>query len=61
MEEFTAHYNLAKEAGLGVTLHIAETKENPVEDTLKLLSFNPDRLGHATFLDSRPERFCLHQ
>lgn len=24
MEEFATHYNLAKEAGLGVTLHIAE-------------------------------------
>jgi len=51
MGEFQKYFKEAKEAGLGVTLHIAETTQNPPEETLKLLSFMPDRLGHATFLD----------
>ncbi|THH31566.1 hypothetical protein EUX98_g2612 [Antrodiella citrinella] len=71
------HFRLAKEAGLGVTLHIAEartitftpcilcytvsflpqTKENTLDDTLKLLSFAPDRLGHATFLKETEKDF----
>jgi len=35
-------------AGLGITVHVAETKEN--SDNLEILSWRPDRLGHATFL-----------
>ena len=66
---FKKHFQAAKTAGLGVTLHIAEvspktvwddklseslpkTEKNTSEDTLELLSYAPDRLGHATFLDS---------
>lgn len=63
------HFREAKEAGLGITLHIAEvlltlciscltyadnlsqTSNNTPADTLRLLSFGPDRLGHATFLN----------
>ncbi|KAF5381891.1 hypothetical protein D9757_007598 [Collybiopsis confluens] len=41
----------AKTAGLGITLHIAETLRNSPEETLQLLSYGPHRLGHATFLD----------
>ncbi|KAI0638926.1 Metallo-dependent hydrolase [Trametes polyzona] len=52
MDEFAEHFRVAKEAGLGVTLHIAETPECPAPETLKLLSYKPDRLGHATFLDA---------
>ncbi|GJE98018.1 Adenosine deaminase-like protein [Phanerochaete sordida] len=52
MADFEQFFRRAKEAGLGVTLHIAETPDNTHEDTLKLLSFKPDRLGHATFLDA---------
>ncbi|OSD05756.1 Metallo-dependent hydrolase [Trametes coccinea BRFM310] len=51
MNEFEEHFRKAKAAGLGVTLHIAETPECPSPETLQLLSFKPDRLGHATFLD----------
>ncbi|KAI0078533.1 adenosine deaminase-like protein [Panus rudis PR-1116 ss-1] len=59
MEEFEKHFKAAKEAGLGVTLHIAETTQNTVSDTNKLLSFNPDRLGHATFLiDTQVDAIC---
>ncbi|CCL98930.1 uncharacterized protein FIBRA_00937 [Fibroporia radiculosa] len=52
MEEFAVHFRRAKEAGLGITLHIAEIEESPASEILQLLSFQPDRLGHATFLDS---------
>ena len=30
-----------------------KTAQNTVEETYKLLSFNPARLGHATFLDEK--------
>ncbi|PCH33178.1 Metallo-dependent hydrolase [Wolfiporia cocos MD-104 SS10] len=52
MTTFEAHFREAKAAGLGVTLHIAETEDTPVAEIHTLLSFNPDRLGHATFLDT---------
>ncbi|KAI5831740.1 Metallo-dependent hydrolase [Schizophyllum commune Tattone D] len=51
MTIFERHFRAAREAGLGITLHIAETPDNTREDTLQLLSFKPNRLGHATFLD----------
>ncbi|KAL4254947.1 Adenosine/adenine deaminase [Abortiporus biennis] len=57
MDSFAKHFQAAKEAGLGVTLHIAETPDNPVPETLRLLSFKPDRLGHATFLGSEEKNF----
>jgi len=34
--------------GMGLTAHIAETREN--SDSSEILSWRPDRLGHATFL-----------
>ncbi|KAJ7615922.1 Metallo-dependent hydrolase [Roridomyces roridus] len=51
MDTLSEHFAAAKRGGLGVTLHIAETLENPAQETLKLLSYAPDRLGHATFLN----------
>ncbi|KAF7364557.1 Metallo-dependent hydrolase [Mycena venus] len=45
------HFADAKKAGLGITLHIAETPANPADETIQLLSYAPDRLGHATFLN----------
>ncbi|KAH9850626.1 Metallo-dependent hydrolase [Lenzites betulinus] len=50
MDEFAEHFRIAKAAGLGVTLHIAEVPDCPPSETLRLLSYKPDRLGHATFL-----------
>lgn len=50
MQPFTQHLSRAKDAGLGLTVHIAECTENTTEDSLTLLSCRPDRLGHATFL-----------
>ncbi|KAJ7160329.1 Metallo-dependent hydrolase [Mycena filopes] len=44
-------FSQAKQAGLKITLHIAETPDNPTDETLQLLSYLPDRLGHATFLN----------
>ncbi|KAA1468355.1 Metallo-dependent hydrolase [Dentipellis sp. KUC8613] len=52
MAEFKSYFAKAREAGLGVTLHIAETDKNPSEETLELLACRPQRLGHATFLDA---------
>ncbi|KAJ7133384.1 Metallo-dependent hydrolase [Mycena epipterygia] len=51
MDMFSEHFAEAKRAGLGITLHIAETPANSTEETLRLLSYAPDRLGHATFLN----------
>ncbi|KAH9481985.1 Adenosine deaminase-like protein [Psilocybe cubensis] len=51
MEMFSPYFTEAKRFGLGLTLHIAETLQNTEEETLKLLSYDPDRLGHATFLN----------
>lgn len=49
--EIASIVHRAKEAGLSTTVHIAETIQNTNEDTKALLSCQPDRLGHATFLD----------
>ncbi|KAJ7615418.1 Metallo-dependent hydrolase [Roridomyces roridus] len=43
MDTLAEHFATAKRGGL--------TVENSVKETLKLLSYAPDRLGHATFLD----------
>ncbi|KAJ7206323.1 Metallo-dependent hydrolase [Mycena pura] len=51
MDTLAEYYSMAKRVGLGITLHIAETPANPAEETMRLLSYAPDRLGHATFLD----------
>ncbi|KAI1789174.1 Metallo-dependent hydrolase [Ganoderma leucocontextum] len=56
MAEFEQCFRAAKEARLGVTLHIAEVQDCPSADTLQLLSFKPDRLGHATFLDDEAKK-----
>jgi len=59
MSLLRSQFQTAREAGLGITLHIAETEENTSADTLQLLSFKPDRLGHATFLDDEAKQFVL--
>jgi len=59
MEQFALHFKKAKDAGLGITLHIAETAKNSPEDTLTLLSFKPDRLGHATFLNEEAKQIVI--
>ncbi|KDR78425.1 hypothetical protein GALMADRAFT_137505 [Galerina marginata CBS 339.88] len=41
----------AKKAGQRFTLQIAETTQNPTEETLKLLSYDLNRLWHATLLN----------
>ncbi|KIJ60491.1 hypothetical protein HYDPIDRAFT_116981 [Hydnomerulius pinastri MD-312] len=47
---FEGHFKRARHAGLGLTIHIAETVQNTEAESGILLSWNPDRLGHATFL-----------
>ncbi|KAJ7366534.1 Metallo-dependent hydrolase [Mycena albidolilacea] len=59
MNTFARHFADAKRDGLGVTLHIAETTANTSADTLRLLGFQPDRLGHATFLDDTAKTLVL--
>ncbi|KAJ7134306.1 hypothetical protein C8R44DRAFT_662668 [Mycena epipterygia] len=59
MNQFAKYFSDAKFDGLGVTLHIAETAENTSADTLQLLKFQPDRLGHATFLDDDAKALVL--
>ncbi|KAJ7920821.1 hypothetical protein B0H13DRAFT_2249666 [Mycena leptocephala] len=59
MNKFAKHFADAKHDGLGVTLHIAETADNTSADTLRLLQFQPDRLGHATFLDDEARALVL--
>ncbi|KAH7341297.1 hypothetical protein B0J17DRAFT_625837 [Rhizoctonia solani] len=55
----------AREAGLGLTLHIAETTQNSSEDTMRLLELVPEgckgRLGHATFLDTAAQLIVLNR
>ncbi|KAI5992216.1 Metallo-dependent hydrolase [Pisolithus albus] len=47
---FEKHFKRGKDAGLGVTLHIAEAKASTTAESLALLGWHPERLGHATFL-----------
>ncbi|KAL4069107.1 Metallo-dependent hydrolase [Scleroderma citrinum] len=47
---FEKHFRRGKDAGLSVTVHIAETRENTAVESRILLGWHPDRLGHATFL-----------
>ncbi|KAF8311707.1 Metallo-dependent hydrolase [Clavulina sp. PMI_390] len=49
MTTFRPLMERARLSGLGLTVHIAETKEN--SDTGEILSWVPHRLGHATFLN----------
>ncbi|KAF8676871.1 AMP deaminase [Rhizoctonia solani] len=55
----------AREAGLGLTLHIAETAQNSTEETMSLLDLLPagskGRLGHATFLDPATQLIVLNR
>lgn len=44
----TELFTYAKNNGLKTTVHCGEVKND--EEVLKILSFKPDRIGHATFL-----------
>ncbi|KAH9005876.1 adenosine deaminase-like protein [Lactarius hatsudake] len=59
MEDFVELFRTARAEGLGVTLHVAETRENSAAETVKLLSCEPQRLGHATFLDDQAKELVL--
>jgi len=56
---FVGLFRTARREGLGVTLHIAETRENSTAETKELLSCEPERLGHATFLDEEAKDVVL--
>ncbi|KAH9177081.1 adenosine deaminase-like protein [Lactarius sanguifluus] len=59
MEDFVELFRTARAEGLGVTLHVAETRGNSAAETVKLLSCEPQRLGHATFLDDQAKELVL--
>jgi len=59
MTDFVELFRTARAEGLGVTLHIAETKHNSAGETKELLSCEPERLGHATFLDDEAKELAL--
>ncbi|KAI3611389.1 adenosine deaminase-like protein [Moniliophthora roreri] len=61
MTSLSPYITQAKQAGLGVTLHIAETKENPPDEALDLLAYKPNRLGHATFLNEKALEVVLKE
>lgn len=61
MELFKPYFKRAKQHGLGITLHIAETKDNSDHDSSLLMSFEPDRLGHATFLNESSRNMVLQK
>ncbi|KAF3910906.1 hypothetical protein ABW20_dc0108609 [Dactylellina cionopaga] len=51
---FRPAFTKARENGLGITLHFAEIERQPIKDELDvLLSFQPQRLGHAIHTDDR--------
>lgn len=59
MAVFVELFRIARAEGLGVTLHIAETRENSTAEIKTLLSCEPERLGHATFLDEELKEVVL--
>lgn len=59
MGNFVDLFRTARAEGLGVTLHIAETRGNSAAETMTLLSCEPHRLGHATFLDDQAKELVL--
>jgi len=38
-----------------------QTKENPIEESVQLLSFKPNRVGHATFLNDEAKAIVLKE
>ncbi|KDR78453.1 hypothetical protein GALMADRAFT_243837 [Galerina marginata CBS 339.88] len=67
LEVFAPYFAEVKQAGQRLTLHIAETIQSPAvcRRNLNFISYNPDRLGHATFLNDEAiaivlgKRMCI--
>jgi adenosine deaminase len=60
MTVFSKLFRTARTEGLGVTLHIAEKTGNSMaEETRELLSCEPERLGHGTYLDEEAKEVVL--
>ncbi|KAG8953113.1 hypothetical protein FRC04_003060 [Tulasnella sp. 424] len=58
MKEFIPAFEMVHQAGLGLTLHIAEVSYTELPpDTDTLLSTRPTRLGHATFLNDAEQTY----
>jgi adenosine deaminase len=60
-ESYLPALSFARDNGLKLTLHIAETKENTQHDIMTLLSARPSRLGHAAFLHEEARQIVLQE
>ncbi|CEP10833.1 hypothetical protein [Parasitella parasitica] len=59
-EDLRPAFERAKQEGFLVTLHFNEIEEN-VPESHSLLSIQPDRLGHATFLDEESRNLIYEE
>ena len=57
--DFIEVFEKARELGIKTTVHTAEIEDD--EDTLDILNFKPDRLGHCVFLTEDLERVVIEQ
>lgn len=48
-KDFETEFKRARDAGLKITIHCAETKDQ-MEESQCMIDFKPDRLGHCCFL-----------
>ena len=55
--DFIEVFSQAREYGLKITVHTGEIQDD--EDTLDILNFKPDRLGHCNFLSESCEAMIL--
>ena len=58
--DFRYHFDRARSAGLKVSLHFAENRENEAEHSA-ILDFAPDRVGHAVYMSDAICRRLLAQ
>jgi len=56
--QFKAVFEEARAAGLKVTVHTGEIPHDE-QDTLEILNFKPDRLGHCNFLTEEAQEFIV--
>lgn len=57
-KDFREVFEKAKEFGMKTTVHTGEIEDD--EDTLEILQFGPDRLGHCVFLPKECENLIMH-
>ncbi|CAG9314532.1 unnamed protein product [Blepharisma stoltei] len=55
--DFLEVFNHARDIGMKVSIHTAEIPDN--EDTLDIIRFRPDRLGHCCYLETEAENLII--